>query len=255
MSRLSAEKALSIDDNMALAWSTTSYLKKKYDWDWQGAKYAADKALQLEPNNRDVLLGTSSVVSTLGQLDRSIELLERAVALDPLNLEGLGSLVVRYYSAGRFEEALEMFHQVLVLRPEVSWPRRGIGRVYLHQGNAERALAEINKIPSNPTNNSIKAMALFTLGKEAESLAITNEFLNTTAQDRPFQMAALYAWRGEIDSALQWLETAFEQRDSGLSNILIWREFNSLKADPRFPVFLEKPGLLEAWKTMPKSTG
>jgi adenylate cyclase len=248
-----AERALAIDDNMALAWSTTSYLKKKYDWDWQGAKEAADKALQLEPNNTDVLLGVSSVASTFGQLDKSIELLERAVALDPLRLEGLGSLAASYRNAGRYDEALEMFDRVLVLRPEASWARRGISRVYLYQGNAERALAEIDKMTAYPSNNSIKAMALFTLGEELESLAITNDLLKTSAQERPYRMASVYAWRGENDLAFEWLEAAFEQHDSSLANILRYREFDNLKADPRHTIFLEKLGLLEAWKAMPKS--
>jgi TolB-like protein/Tfp pilus assembly protein PilF len=248
-----AERALALDDTMALAWSTRSYLKKKYEWDWQGAKYAADKALQLEPNNTDVLLGVGSVTSTFGQLDKSIELFERAVALDPLGLVGLGSLATRYSTVGRYDEALQMFHRVLVLQPEASWAHRGISRVYLYQGNAEGALAEIDKIPAYASNNSIKAMALFTLGEEMESLAITNDLLKTSAQERPYRMATVYAWRGENDLAFKWLEAAFEQRDSGLANILAYREFDSLKADPRYPIFLEKLGLLEAWKAMPKS--
>jgi len=66
-------------------------------------------------------------------------------------------------------------------------------------------------------------------------------------------MATVYAWRGENDLAFKWLEAAFEQRDSSLANILTWREFDSLKADPRYPIFLKKLGLLEAWKAMPKS--
>ncbi len=247
-----AERALALDDTMALAWSTRSYLKKKYEWDWRGAKYAADKALQLEPNNTDVLLGVSSVASTFGQLDKSIELLERAVALDPLGLVGLGSLAARYTTVGRFDEALEMFHRVLVLRPGQGWARRGISRVYLYQGNAERALDEINEMPAYPSNNSVKAMALFTLGEEFKSLAITNDFLKTTAQNQPYRMATIYAWRGENDPAFEWLGVAFEQRDSQLDGILTWREFDKLKTDPRFPIFLQKLGLLEAWKAMPK---
>jgi hypothetical protein len=96
-------------------------------------------------------------------------------------------------------------------------------------------------------------MALFTLGEELESLAITNDLLKTSAQEQPYRMATVYAWRGENDLAFEWLEAAFKQRDSGLANILAYREFGSLKADPRYPIFLEKLGLLEAFKAMPKS--
>lgn len=67
-----------------------------------------DKALQLEPNNADVFTGLGSVASTLGQLDKSIELFERAVMLNPLDLEGLMSLARRYVARGRYDEALEL---------------------------------------------------------------------------------------------------------------------------------------------------
>ena len=137
------------------------------------------------------------------------------------------------------------------LSPESHWARRGISRVYLHQGNAGRALAEIDKLTAIPSNNSIRAMALFTLGEEMESLAMTNEMLETSAQEQPFMLATVYAWRGEDDSAFEWLEVAFEQRDTSLANILVFRDLDYLKADPRYRVFLEKLGLLEAWKAMP----
>jgi len=94
-------------------------------------------------------------------------------------------------------------------------------------------------------------MALFTLGEEMESLAMTNEMLETSAQEQPFMLATVYAWRGEDDSAFEWLEVAFEQRDTSLANILVFRDLDYLKADPRYRVFLEKLGLLEAWKAMP----
>jgi tetratricopeptide (TPR) repeat protein len=191
------------------------------------------------------------VASTFGQLDKSIELFERAVRLDPLGLIGLGSLAARYRVAGRYDDALEKFRLVLVLNPETYWAQRGIIQTYLQQGKPERALAEIDQLPDHPSLHPLKAKIYFTLGKEMESLAMTNEYLKTSAQDRPMSMASIYAWRGENDSAFQWLETAYEQRDSGLSNILLWEDYTILETDPRYPVFLEKMGLLEAWKAMP----
>ena len=52
---------MAIDDNLDLAWSTLSYVKKKYDWYWEEAKVAMDKPLQLEPKNADVFMGLVSV--------------------------------------------------------------------------------------------------------------------------------------------------------------------------------------------------
>lgn len=52
----------------------------------------------------------------------------------------------------------------------------------MRQGNPERALAEIDKMPANPWLKTLKAETLFTMGEEKESRALTSEFLNTPAQ-------------------------------------------------------------------------
>jgi adenylate cyclase len=235
---------------MALAWSTTSFLLKKYDWDWDGAEAAAEKALQLEPNNYEVLLGTASVATTLGQLDKAIGLLERAVEVNPLGLDGLISLALRYRFRGRYEEALEIYKHSLVLFPENLWARRSTVAVYLRQGDPERALAEIDKLPDSITVTTFKAEILFTLGRETESRAIVSEFLNTPKQDNPYPKALIYAWQGENDSAFESLELAYEEHHSGLTNILVEPRLTRLKNDPRYLVLVEKMGLLEYWEAM-----
>jgi hypothetical protein len=93
------------------------------------------------------------------------------------------------------------------------------------------------------------------MGEEEESRALTSEFLNTEAEFGPFAKAGIYAWRGENDDAFKFLEIAFEQHNSGLANILIHEDFHHLEADPRYQVFLEKMGLLEAWQEMPNRQG
>lgn len=248
LTREAAERALVADEGMALAWSTLSYLKKKYDWDWEGAEVAMSKALELEPNNRDVLLGTGSVASTLGQLDRSIELFERAVAVDPLGLLGMMSLAYRYVARGRYEDALEMYDRALALFPGDVRIRRDIAELYLRSGDLDRAWQESNKLPHSPRHDSLKAEILFALGKEEESRALTSEFLNSPAENGPLAKASIHAWRGENDSAFEFLEVAFELHHSGLANILLFAPLQRLESDPRYPVFLEKLGLLEAWE-------
>ena len=251
LAREAAERALAVDERMDLAWSTLSYLKKKYDWDWEGAEVAMNKALQLEPNNTDVLLGTASVASTLGQLDRSIDLFERAVALDPLGLVALSSLAYRYVVRGRYEDGLEMFERLLALRPDDVRTRRDIAETYLRSGDLDRAWQEMNKLPDSGWLNSLKAEVLFAMGKEDESRVLTRDFLNTPVEIGTYAKAMIHAVRGENDSAFEFLDVAFEQRDSRLANILLDVPMHHLEADPRYPVFLEKLGLLEAWQAMP----
>jgi tetratricopeptide (TPR) repeat protein len=49
------ENALALNEDLASAWANLAYQKRFYDLDWEGAMAAIDRALELEPNNAQVL--------------------------------------------------------------------------------------------------------------------------------------------------------------------------------------------------------
>ena len=80
-------------------------------------------------------------------------------------------------------------------------------------------------------------------GRHAESRHALQELETRFAVDAAYQIGAIYAAYGEVDHALQWLERAREQRDSGLSSMKYEPVFRPLHADPRWGDLLEKIGL------------
>ena len=56
-------------------------------------------------------------------------------------------------------------------------------------------------------------------------------------------MAQAYAYRGDHDLALQWLERAYQVKDSSLMNIVGEPLFKNLADDPRYKAFLRKMNL------------
>jgi len=60
-----------------------------------------------------------------------------------------------------------------------------------------------------------------------------------------YQVAEVYAARGEVDLAFAWLERAYDQRDGGLSQMKPDPLLRSLHADPRWFPFLRKMGLAD----------
>jgi TolB-like protein/Tfp pilus assembly protein PilF len=249
------ESALAIDEHMATAWSGLAYLRRTYKWDWQGAKFAINKALQLEPNNVDVVGSAATLAGTFGRLSESIELFEQNVALDPLRLSSLRALGIRYVTSGRIDDAFEVLHRVQALNPNYPSIHSDLARAYLFKGDLKNALLEVEKSPDRTFYANLKARIHFTLGNEAEAESIMYELLETSAYKIPISMAATYAWRGENDSAFEWLEMAYQQHDYRLVYFLgnIW--WRNLTTDPRYPVFVEKLGLLEEWKAMPPEYG
>ena len=249
------DKALEIDDQLASAWASLAWMKRTVFWDWQGARAALEKALQLEPNNVQVISVAASIASTFGELDKSIELFERKVESNPLSLSTLVALGNRYVAVGRHVEARTLYERVLALNPEYPGTRVKIAGTYLYEGRPEEALAKLTGLPNGAGFRQIKAAALFDMGEIQKAQMTLDDIIESPSKDGPLPVALLYAWRGENDEAFEWLEMALEQRIPTLSYILINPVLSRLKDDPRFPIFLEKMDLREAWEAMPSEYG
>jgi tetratricopeptide (TPR) repeat protein len=249
------ERALAIDENYAYAWAALAYQRTFYDSDWHGARIAIEKALRLEPNNAEVIAAAAWLASATGRLPEAIELYEKAVSLDPLNRSNLIELGIRYLRVGRIDDAFDAYDRVRAINPDHWRLKLLLGRVYMMRGDLENALLETEKSPDRYFYRHQKATILYMMGKETEAQALINELLETSADDLPGAMANVYAWRGEGDSAFEWLEIAYEQGDTlpdFFLGHLFWRK---LTGDPRYSAHVEKIGLLEEWKAMPPEYG
>ena len=249
------DKALEIDDQLVPAWASMAWMKRTFFWDWRGAREASEKALHLEPNNAEAMGAAASIASTFGELDKSIELFERNIEANPLSLSTLTALANRYVAVGRHAEARTLYERVLALNPEYAGTRFQIASTYLHEGRPEEALAKLAGLPDGGRLRHIKAAALFDMGETQKAQMALDDFLESPSQPNPLYVAYIYAWRGENDEAFKQLEMALEQRDYNLSFILMSPTLARLKDDPRYPIFLEKMGLREAWEAMPSEYG
>ena len=58
-----------------------------------------------------------------------------------------------------------------------------------------------------------------------------------------FQIAEVYAYRGNVDKAFEWLETAYSQRDPGIVYTAQDRILDPLHSDPRWRPTVARLGL------------
>ena len=205
LSMQSLNKALELDDQLASAWGHLAWMKRTVFWDWQGARSAIEKALQLEPNNAGVIGTAASIASTFGELDKSIELFERNVASNPLSLSTLTALGNRYRAVGRLEEARTIYERVLTLNPEYPGTRGKIASTYLNEGRPEEALAKLTGLPDSARFRQIKAAALFDMGETQKAQMALDDVLESPSEYGPLSVAVLYAWRGENDADFQFV--------------------------------------------------
>ena len=83
-------------------------------------------------------------------------------------------------------------------------------------------------------------MAEPTLGDAKASQQALDQLIASDAADAAYQIAEVYAWRGEKDRAFEWLERAYRQLDGGLASIKIDPLLASLRTDPRFTALLRR---------------
>lgn len=238
--RKAVQRALDLDPNLGEAHAALAFIRRAYDWDWVGADVSARRALELEPGNGAVILGAARVASALGRLDEALDLSRRAAMSDPLNVT-IHYRFARYaYFLGRLDEAIASFTKVLELNPEYPAAHKDLALVYLAQSRPQAALAEMEQEKADLWRRYGFSLLYFGLGHKKEADATLSELVKNYQDTAAFQIAEVYAYRGEVDRAFEWLERAYVQRDSGLSQILGNPNLKRLERDPRYPAFLEK---------------
>jgi hypothetical protein len=69
--------------------------------------------------------------------------------------------------------------------------------------------------------------------------------LIANGQGVDFQIAQVYAVRGETDKAFEWLQIALNNHDTGMLGLLVDPLLRGLHDDPRYKNLLTKLGLPE----------
>ena len=118
-----------------------------------------------------------------------------------------------------------------------------LGCVYIVQGHPQEALAEMEKDPEPVWRIFGLALAYHALGKKEESDAALKEFIAKYRSEGPYDIAQIYAFRGEADEAFRWLQRAYAERDPGLQEVNGDPLLKNLRSDPRYVAFLKKIGL------------
>ena len=238
--REAADRALALDRNLAEAHLADAAIKMNYDWDWSGADAAVQRALALEPGNAAALSRAGSLACSLGRFDEALQLHRRAAALDPLRAATWANLGFCAGRSGKWEESAAALKKALELTPGCSGAHAFLGRILLAQSRPQEALTEIEQETSPIWRMYGLALAYHALGRKKDADAALAEFIAKYQADAAYQVAEIYAFRGEADRAFEWLERAYAQRDGGLTEMKGDFFLKSLERDPRYVAFLKK---------------
>jgi len=238
--RESAQKAIALDPNLAAGHLAMAMVQINYDWDWEGADVSLKRAGLLEPGSAEVLRCRAHLARMLGRVDEAIELYKQAIALDPLKANFHLALAYELYIGGRYEKARDALQRAQDLNPQLSSLHLTRGQILLSEGHLQEARAEMENETGEWEKLTGEPLAYYALGRREESEGALKKLIASYQNDCAFQIAEVYAYRGETDKAFEWLDRAYRQRDPGAPELKTDPLMRSLRQDRRYTELLKK---------------
>jgi tetratricopeptide (TPR) repeat protein len=177
---------------------------------------------------------------------------QRAVELDPLNMNALDNLAGEYFSIKQFDKAIGQAKKNLEIDSAYAVTYRTLTGSYLLTGKYDlwlEAEEKYARLANDPDELELAEAAKLEYAKSGypgamkRFVALMEEQAKRVYVD-PGVIAAFHALLGEKDQAFAWLEKAYAEKSGFLGmNLKCFPFFDSLRSDPRYADLLKRMGL------------
>ena len=251
--REEAQKVLAVDRGNVPARAVLATIQLMFDWDWPGAERAF-RALASEPR---LLTGNQYHPAAVffwarGLPEESVAIMERALRVDPANLESRVMLADFLAQAGRLDAAVASYKGIITSEPGDPRPRHGLADVLRRRGDIPGAIDALRKayeleedeagvqaIAGAQTEDDYDRVLLTVARARLERL----QELRTTRYVSPLEIARLHAQVGDRDRALDGLQQALIERSPGIVLLKVDRAWDPIRLDPRFATLVKQVGI------------
>jgi TolB-like protein/Flp pilus assembly protein TadD len=242
--RVTAERAIELDPNLADAHLALAEVQLSHDWDWDDAEASLRRAFELRPGDPDIVVKLATLNRVRGNEVSALEDINQALAQDPLNTALARTQIGMLSRLGRLDEALAKATFLGNAMPESGGVHYSIAAVQLRLGNLEQALAAIEKESFGFLRLQHEAIIYHEMGDHEASKQKLQELVDTYGDDASAQQAQVYAAWGDIDETFAALERGVAVRDPGIIYIKGSRRLTELlQDDPRYDDLLGRMNL------------
>ena len=241
--REAVARALEAQPDYFEAHVVLSNIQRMYEWDWEGAERSARRALDLAPGDALAMRTAGVLAMYRKRFDEAERLFLASVQQDPLNAGGYTTIGNMYRAMERHAEAEAAYRKALELAPLRIGVRQALAIAVAQQGRDAEAAAEAAAEPAEWARLTSLAYVHHLAGRHEESKETLRKLEEHYAVDAAFQIAAIYAAYGDVNHALDWLERARDQRDSGLALAPFETVFRPLHGHPRWGALLKSMGI------------
>ena len=249
--RDAAARAVEAEPNLAEAQTSLGFVKFWLDWEWLAAEAAFRKAIELDPNYP---MGHRMLGILLAQMCRHEEArnaIRRARELDPLVAVHHALSAQVAFAARDFEAAVQFARQAIVVDPEFWIGHFQLGQAFERLEQNDRAMEAMHSAGRFSGGNSkvvsLRGYILAKLGHKNEARE-TLQVLEAIAKPGnpnqkyvpPYAMAQIHCGLGESETALAFLEEAYEVHDVHLALLAADPKWDPLRSHPRFSALLHR---------------
>jgi serine/threonine-protein kinase len=241
--RSDAEKAVEIAPALAEAHAALGWVRFFGEWKFAEGLSELNRAKELSPANPTANDLLARVIVYLGRIDEAERQARQAVELDPLSVATQFNLARVLFIAGKLDEGDAAGRKIAELQPSSSSSHRWQVLVAVQRGDGERALREAQLEPDDDFRRFELALAHYVRGDRKAADAALAGLVTTGRKGLDYQIAQVYAVRGEPDKAFKWLQIAFDNHDGGMLGLAVDPLLRGLHDDPRYKNLLAKLGL------------
>ncbi len=238
-----AKHALQLDPNLPQAHLAMGLVLYWLDWNWQAADSELKQARSLDPASAEITEAAAALANTLGRFGEGLQLAGLAITQDPLGT-AYWDIGAANYRLGKLHEAAAAYQHLTELYPTATAVHYRYATVLLSQQNAQAALSEMERESAPWYRQAGRALVLDALGRRSEAdgelTAVSEKYVGMA-----YQISYVYAGRNDQTKAIEWLERAYQIRDTGLVSLKDDPMLKNLQRDPRFMSLLRRMNLPE----------
>jgi len=242
--KAAALKAVDLDDALADAHYVLAIVYTWADWNWPAAESEFRRAIQLNPGFADAHAYYAHLLNIMHRPDEAMVEARRSLELDPFNGLFQSLYGVDLAFAHRFDEAIVQYDAALVTNPKDGVALTGLISAHHHKREYKQALEALSRYASAMGYSEVTTFLAQTAADADYSATMRKAADTLAARSRktfvlPWDVASWYAYAGDKNQCLEWLERAYQVRDPNLPYLWL-PDFDFVRSDPRFHDLLQR---------------